>query len=74
VRRGPARAGGASGALDPEEEAWRRLQHQARIRSLVLVRSDARDGPIRFVTVRRGTELRLHDCEEDLMLYFRSTK
>jgi hypothetical protein len=64
----------APGPLDPEEEAWRRLQHQARIRSLILARTDGRDGPVRYVTIRRGVDLRLHETEEDLLLFFRGLK
>lgn len=53
------------------QESWKRLVVEARRRDVQLLRTDSADGPQKFVSVRRGRELQLHEDEPSLRLYLR---
>lgn len=61
----------AEAAEQHAQEGWKRLLVEARRRDVQLFRTDAADGPPKFLTVRRGRDLQLHESEPELRLFLR---
>lgn len=58
-------------ATSASQEAWKRVRHLAHRSGLLVTRSDERDGPVCYFTMRCGFELRHHGDEAALLAYLR---